>query len=139
MTNLWMSSLKAKFPTGFKAFALSLGMLALAGCEELKSETAIQPLRPLDVSRSSVTVSNSSNAEVALAQTVTVRMADKRGAGINGIQPVITLVDGGGVQGTEITVGTAFNTSVRVIDRAGKPITTGAAAGSPITIALTSP
>ncbi|RZA01671.1 MAG: hypothetical protein EOP11_17295 [Proteobacteria bacterium] len=146
-------------------------------------------------------MSNSSNAEVALAQTVTVRMADKRGAGINGIQPVITLVDGGGVQGTEITVGTcsvsdysglstckassnlpgtyyakvtapkvfqsatpvtfvqklyalefsqqptcatcavgtAFTTSVRVIDRAGKPITTGAAAGSPITIALTSP
>ncbi|RYZ95788.1 MAG: hypothetical protein EOP11_24370, partial [Proteobacteria bacterium] len=105
MTNLWMSSLKTKILACRSPLWLLCGLLALAGCEEIKSETGIAPLRPIDVTRSSVSVTNASDAEVAVAQTVTVRIADKRGAGINGVQPTITLVDGAGTVGANISVG----------------------------------
>jgi hypothetical protein len=201
MTNLWMSSLKSNF-SPLKALAFAFGVLSLSGCQELGSETASAPLRPVDVTRSTVTVSNATNAEVTVGQTATVRLADKRGAGIMNLQPKITLVKCDGSAATGVSAGTcsvtasggtstclvsasiagtycvkvlepaAFLTSsqvtfvqklaslefsaqpssaagwvvdtsivakVRVLDRAGTPITSGTAATAPIDVELVTP
>lgn len=105
-----MSSLKSKTLLTARALGFAGMVLSLSSCQELKSETAVSPLRPVDTSRSSVSVPNASNAEVAVAQSATVRLADKRGAGIMGLQPRITLVDGGGSVPAGVSGGTCTTT-----------------------------
>ena len=81
----------------------ALATLSLSACTEFAAESKVQPLRPVDVSKSTATAANASSNEVGVAAIVNVKIADTRGVGILGVQPTITAVTSGGVAVSSIT------------------------------------
>jgi len=76
-----------------KLFSALLAASFLISCQELKSTTAKQPLRPVSVAKSTAT---SSGGEVGASVPVTVRLADKNGGAISKVTPTITLSNSSG-------------------------------------------
>jgi hypothetical protein len=76
----------------WKGITLLTLLLAGHGCKELGSESPRQPPRAAAGGRSTAVPVNSTTNEVGSVGQVRVRVADKAGAGIQGITPSITLV-----------------------------------------------
>lgn len=79
-----------------------LATAGLASCQELKSTTSKQPVRPVVAAKSTAT---SSGGEAGASVPVTVRLADKNGGAISKVTPSITLSTSSGavVSGTTST------------------------------------